>query len=144
MDLWNEVSKKLGLAFDATTKEASKLSDLAKAKYKLITAQNRRDGAFAAIGKLSYDEYKNNCDNKEAIAKLYEQIDILNELIHSLKDDIRKLRNKKICVSCGKAINVGDAFCPKCGAIQPQTEATAEAEEADESADEDIDDTDND
>ncbi len=135
MDLWNDVSKKIGVAFDATAKGAEKLSDIAKAKYKLISAQNKRDSAFTAIGKLAYDERKTGCDNKEAIDRVYEEIDSLNEIIKSLKDEIRSLRNKKTCAACGKAIPAEDAFCPKCGALQP-TPAAEEAPADEEAAEE--------
>jgi len=110
-------------AADYTVKEAGKLTGIAKLKYKIATTNARLDTLFAKVGRLKYGEAKGDATDFGCLyCELFEQIDTLETDIRNFEDELAKLKNERLCVACRSVIGLDMAFCPRCGAKQPDHE----------------------
>ena len=116
MDFWREFTKSVSNAATNTVKEAEKLTDKAKVKYRISALNTKLDEAYLAIGHLRYSEYKGEKVCDEIYESYFKQINDLTNQINELEDQLSELRNLVSCKSCGTRINKkGCKFCPKCG-----------------------------
>lgn len=123
MEFWDNFSKTVSDAADYTVKEAGKLTGIAKLKYKLASARARLDTLFADMGRIKYDELKGTADSGvEPYGDLTAKIDALKIEIEKCENELAKLKNVRLCVACRSVIGIDMAFCPRCGAKQPEPE----------------------
>lgn len=116
MDFWQEFSKTVSDAANQTVKEAEKLTDMAKVKYKIASLKTKLDDTYITVGQLRYSESKGERVANEMYNGLFEKITDLNEQIEALESKMSDLRNFAQCKSCGARVNKkGCKFCPKCG-----------------------------
>ena len=116
MDFWQEFSKTIGDAANQTVKEAEKLTDMAKVKYKIASLKTRLDDAYVTVGQLRYSESKGERVADEMYSGLFEKISDLTRQIEELENVMTELRNLDRCKKCGAKVNKkGCKFCPQCG-----------------------------
>ena len=127
MELWDDISKKVGDAASVVGKSAEKFTDLAKLKYNITISQGKLEKIFESIGKFHYEEYKNKIDNTEVINKLLIDADNLSDEIADLRAKMDEQRRKR-CNICGAKISKNNSFCPSCGAKQSDSDDTEKAE----------------
>lgn len=84
MDMWEDITVKVGGAAKVVGKEAAKLADTAKTKYNIAVREGKLEKIFESIGALHYDQLKNENDNSQKIAKLVEEAD-------KVKDELDRL-----------------------------------------------------
>jgi len=125
MEFWDTISKTVSEAADYTAREATRLTRIAKLKYKLAMLKARLDTLFAKLGRVKYDELKGTASSDTAAYDdLITKIDNIKEEITKIEDELAKLKNVRICASCRSVIGLDMAFCPRCGAKQPEPEVT--------------------
>lgn len=115
MELWEDISKKVGDAANAVGRQAGKVTDIAKLKYNISVRKGKREKLFESIGELRYEEIKNGVDNSEAIAAIIADIDVLIEEINDLRARLDEITGVSRCPKCGVKIARGSAFCSFCG-----------------------------
>ncbi len=116
MDFWHEFTKSVSNAASSTAKEAEKLTDKAKVKYRISFLKTKLDESYVIVGQLRYAESRGEKVCKEMYDSLFEQITDLNNQINNLEEKLSDLRNLASCKKCGARINKkGCSFCPKCG-----------------------------
>jgi|GEM_PF-538580 hypothetical protein len=121
MEFWDNFSKTVSDAADYTVKEAGKLTGIAKLKYKAAAARARLDTLYANMGKLKYEELRGaGLTDENAYNELTAKIDALKTEVEQYENEIAKLKNVRICVACRSVIGIDMAFCPRCGAKQPE------------------------
>mgnify|MGYP000848137675 CR=1 FL=1 len=121
MEFWDNFSKTVSDAAEYTVKEAGKLTGWAKLKYKLSASRARLDTFLAALGSVKYNEVKGAAADAN-VNELIRNIDALKAEIEAYENEIAKLKNVRICAACRQAIALDMAFCPRCGAKQPEPE----------------------
>lgn len=123
MDFWDSISKTVSEAADYTAREAGRLTGIAKMKYRISISKARLETLFASLGRLKYDELKGTTPSGTAsYDEIVEKIDDLKAAIYRYEEEIAKLKNERLCVSCRAVIGIDMAFCPRCGAKQPKPE----------------------
>ena len=121
MELWDDISKKVGDAANAVGRGAEKLTDMAKLKYTLTVRQGKLEKIFESIGRLRYDEIVNSADNTEVVSELISDAEPVKAEIAELRERLDERTGSAHCAKCGAKIPRGAAFCPSCGEKQ-QTE----------------------
>ncbi len=123
MDFWGELGKKISNAAsnaaDYTVKETEKLTNIAKAKYKLSNLKNKLDQLYRNVGELCYDKHTGESAEEVSFDELFSEIAETLEEIDKLELYIAKLRCDNVCEKCGSKLNRDMLFCPRCGHRQP-------------------------
>ena len=123
MDFWESFSKTVSEAAEYTAREAGKLTGIAKLKYKISTCKARLNNLFESLGRLKYDELKGNAASETySYDELVDKIDKVKAELESYENDLAKLKNERLCVSCRAVIGLDMTFCPRCAAKQPEPE----------------------
>lgn len=118
MEIWDDISKKVGDAANAVGRGAEKLTDIAKLKYYIVTKQGKLEKTFESIGSLKYDEFKNGTDNSDVIAELIADADAVSAELAELRERLGERTGTVRCPACGAKVAKGAAFCQACGAKQ--------------------------
>ena len=138
MDFFNKLGKKATEAYQATKEKATDLTEELKIKGKISDAKNRINAIYTEIGKIVYEEVKDNKDvAKDAVVAKCDEIKAENEKIERLEDQLLAVKDLKRCVTCHAELPIDTDYCPKCGTKQPENvkvevteEAPTDAEEA--------------
>jgi hypothetical protein len=116
MDFWHEFTKSVSNAATNTVKEAEKLTDKAKVKYRITALNAKLNETYIEIGQLRYSESLGEKICDEIYRTHFETVTNLTNEINELEDKLSDLRNLASCKNCGAKINKkGCIFCPKCG-----------------------------
>ena len=131
MDIWEDISKKVGDAASAVGRGAEKLTDIAKLKYAISVRQGKLEKIFESIGSLKYDEYKDGADNSEVVSELLRDADAVNAELADLRERLSERTGSPRCANCGAKLVKGCSFCPSCGKKQtpdaePETKSESE------------------
>lgn len=136
MEFWEDIGKRISnaasSAADYTVKETEKLTNIAKAKYKLSNLKSRMDSLYRQVGVLRYGEYIGDPAQGVLYEDLFRQISETSGEIERLETLIAKLRNDNICANCGAKLSKDMIFCPKCGTKQPERDNTQASEDDEE------------
>lgn len=116
MDFWQEFTRSVSDAANQTVKEAEKLTDMAKVKYRIASLKTKLDETYVTVGQLRYAESRGERVANEMYNGLFEKIAALTNEIEVLENKMSDLRNFAQCKSCGARVSKkGCNFCPKCG-----------------------------
>ncbi len=126
--LWNDITDKASSAAKTAANKAGDVAESAKLSITLKSEQSKLNGMFSTLGQAYY-ESKNGADNAELLAAQIMEIDEQKRVIAELKALIAENNGKMFCPSCGKELNIEDAFCSACGAKQEPKNAPSNDEE---------------
>lgn len=115
MSFWDDLQKTLSEATDFTVQKTTELSDLAKLKYKIHTAEKKLERIYAELGKNYFDTRKNGADHESEFNTLVMQADKLICDIANMKAESSKLKKTSVCPECSAEISKECTFCPVCG-----------------------------
>ena len=132
MSFWDDLQKTLSEATDFTVQKTTELSDLAKLKYNIHSAEKKLERIYADIGRLYYDAKKTGADHEFECTTLIMQADKLTRDIANMKAESAKLKKTSVCPVCSAEVSKECTFCPVCG------EKLCDDDDADD-ADEDLD-----
>ena len=122
---------------DRAVKKTGEMTNLVKLKVGIKSAEAKLSSVYEEIGRLFYTAERNGEDCTSDIAAYIMKADKLKADIASAKRQLAKLRNVRICDSCGNEIGETVNFCPICGAKQ-ETLVEIEPEETVEEAVEEV------
>ena len=126
-----EFFNKLGDLANKAGKKTESLTKEAKIKMKMSDNKSKIEDIYREIGKEMYQKHvKGEEVGREDFAEYLVKIDDLSKEIEDYQNEIRKLRNKRMCANCDAEIDLNVKFCPHCGAEQPviEEDETMEAE----------------
>lgn len=115
MGIFDSVVDKTRQAIETAEKKTSNLTESAKLQLNRNEANNELKRRYEALGKMLYDQKKNNKDNSELIDKCILTIDEINNKINSINIKLDGLKKTVKCIRCGTINSNEDNFCSKCG-----------------------------
>lgn len=113
----DNVASKVDTFAKTAAKKTGEVAESAKLAISLKSEQHKLEGMFTTLGKLFYEQAKGT-DVRAQVAAQVMEIDEQKKVINDLKVTIAEASGKVICESCGKEIDVDNAFCPVCGKKQ--------------------------
>lgn len=123
----------LGETLTRTARElgerAEQIYETQRIRNKISAEERIVDKLMADMGNLLYRRYKSGETVDGELSTFCEEIDQHFLKIKEYKSEAADLRGKKICPSCGKAVDKEVSFCPYCGAACPVPERTESEEE---------------
>lgn len=110
----------LGESFAKTMREiggkAESFYSEQKLKSRISTEEKQIQKIMEELGKILYRRYRDGVPLEDMQKRLCEQIDQKMDRIAQYKEQIAGVKSKKVCPSCGAAVDAEMAFCPHCGA----------------------------
>ncbi len=130
---FDEIKRSATGVADRAMKRTNEVTNLVKLKLAVKSSEGKLSSVYEEIGRLFYTAERSGEDCTSDIAAFIMKADKLKADIASYTKQIAKLRNIRICESCGNEIDQNVNFCPVCGAKQetlvevaPEVEVTAE------------------
>ena len=130
---FDEIKRNATGVADRAMKKTNEVTNLVKLKLAVKSSEGKLSSVYEEIGRLFYTAERSGEDCTSDIAAFIMKADKLKADIASYTKQIAKLRNIRICESCGNEIDQNVNFCPVCGAKQetlvevaPEVEVTAE------------------
>lgn len=124
MGFFDSLGKKASAAYDATAEKTGKIAKEAKLRMKINENKSDINDIYKEIGKKVYEKHvrEENVDIKTELEEECTKIDVLSAEIETCLKSILELKERKQCEKCHSEIDLDNAFCPKCGARQPEAE----------------------
>ena len=132
---FDEIKRSASGVADRAVKKTGEVTSLVRLKVSLRSAEAKLKEVYEEIGRLFYTAERKGEDCTSDTAAYIMKADKLKADIAAINKQIAKLRNVRICETCGHEISQNVNFCPICGAKQ-DTLVEVEPEEADEAAEE--------
>lgn len=111
------VANTAGTFAKSAAKKAGEVAETTKLNITLKSEQRKLEGMFTTLGKLFYEQSKGTDVRAQIVAQIME-IDEQKQTIDDLRTILVESTGKVICNSCGKGIDIDDAYCPVCGKKQ--------------------------
>ena len=133
MAFFDKIGETISSKSKDVAKKAKDMAEIAGLNGKISTQEEIIRKAYLEIGKAFYEKYSNDLSNEFGVE--CEKITMANDEIAKIKSEIQKIKNCKVCSSCGAEIIGEAAFCPKCGykfeieAIELEVPESDEAEQ---------------
>ena len=113
MNLFDVIQEKISATGNVVAKKTMDIADLTKASIKLATEEEKLDKVFSEVGKVYYEQYKDDPDVK--LKGYIAQIELMKEQIEELRAMVHTLKGEQPCSQCGKATKNHAKFCSHCG-----------------------------
>ena len=114
MSILDFIQEKLSTTGNAVAKKTMDIADLTKASIGLATEEEKLEKVFAEIGKIYYEQYKNDPDAR--LKGYIAQVELMNEQLEELRTAIHALKREQPCTKCKMAVKNDAKFCSDCGA----------------------------
>ncbi len=115
MDFFDDVVTKAKEAFDIASKKTGEVVTTQKQKIDILSLENKRDKDFEKLGAIYFDMIKDTEIEDAVVAELVSAVKEKNEKIENLKEEINNTKNKRVCPSCGVAVDKNANYCNACG-----------------------------
>ena len=102
--------------FDVACEKTNEVVSSGKQKFDVASIESKRSKDFERLGKLYFDMIKDSEIENSKIKEIVNEIKEKNQKIEEIKKEINNIKNKRICPSCGAAIDKYSVFCNLCGA----------------------------
>lgn len=114
-DFFDSIGKSLAKTMREVGGRAENFYSEQKLKGNISGEEKQIQKIMEELGKIVYRRYCDGAPLEDMQKRLCEQIDQRMERISQFKEEIAGVKSKKICSSCGTAVEEGMAFCPHCG-----------------------------
>lgn len=114
-DFFDSIGKSLAKTMREVGGRAENFYSEQKLKGQISGEEKQIQKIMEELGKIVYRRYCDGAPLEDMQKRLCEQIDQRMERIAQFKEEIAGVKSKKICSSCGTAVEEGMAFCPHCG-----------------------------
>lgn len=114
-DFFDSIGKSLAKTMREVGGRAENFYSEQKLKGNISGEEKQIQKIMEELGKIVYRRYCDGAPLEDMQKRLCEQIDQRMERIAQFKEEIAGVKSKKICSSCGTAVEEGMAFCPHCG-----------------------------
>lgn len=131
-DKVKDVSEKVGDVVEKTYKSvadsSSKFITSAKLKLKIGELEDQVKEEYLNFGKETYEKCLEEAELPDA-EKFCKRVKKINKEIHSVKEELLRIKNMRICDGCQNEISMDNKFCPICGEKQKKIKVEAEVVE---------------
>lgn len=124
-------------AVDVVGKKAEMVIDSSKLKYAESGLQSEIHKKERELGSFVYKSYIAGEMDKDALAKMVQELRELNESLESTRELKNLRKNKHTCPTCGALVSADLSYCGKCGA-KLVSAADKEAQQAVKDAEDEI------
>lgn len=118
MDFIKDISRKLTETAKVAAKKSSEMVEVTKLNMNIGSEEDKISKAYAEMGKMVCESFEKGEEIPESFKELCEKVSGIKENISKMKQQILKLKNIKICPSCGTELECEVAYCSKCGTKQ--------------------------
>lgn len=115
--IFDDVATTAGSLAKSAAKKAGEVAESTKLNITIRSEQHKLEGMFTTLGKLFYEQAKGTDVRAQIVAQVME-IDEEKQTIDDLRTILVESTGKVICQSCGKGIDIDNAYCPICGKKQ--------------------------
>ncbi len=120
MGFFDDLGKTLSQAGQSMADKAKEMSEVASIKSQISAEQKNISECYSRIGEQYYNAHKDDENNE--FADMVNAIKASLAKIEQLNEDIRKVKNIKLCPSCGAECESTVKFCASCGTKLPEPE----------------------
>jgi len=118
-DFFGEIGNKFSNATQNVANATTSFFSSTKLNSQIAGEKKDIEKLFYKLGEATYGKVKEGVASVDGdLAVIVEEIRAHEEAIAALKDDLAKVRNKKICPECGFEMDRKTPFCPQCGTKQ--------------------------
>lgn len=123
MDFFDKLGKKATEVYNTTAEKTNKITREMKLKSLMNDDKSKINQLYQEIGKIIYEKHNlgEEIDINKDIAEQCSKIDAYSKEIKDTLQEIRVLKDLKVCEECDKEININVKFCPHCGTEQKIT-----------------------
>jgi len=125
MPFFEEVGERVSRLGSAAARGAKNMNETVRLKGKISEEKSRINSMFQQIGKIYYE---NGGGSDPQADELTAGIDRSKEIITACAEQLRKLRGRACCPSCGGEVKDTMPFCGLCGSPMAANTATNPAQ----------------
>lgn len=124
MDFFDKLGKKATEVYNNTAEKTTKITKEMKLKSLMNEDKIKINKLYEDIGKIVYEKYNlgEELDFDKDISEQCTKIDAYSKEIEDTLNDIRSLKDLKVCDACDKEITIKARFCPHCGTVQEESD----------------------
>ncbi len=115
MDFLDDVLVKAKNVFDIAKNKTEEAVAIGKQKYDIASMENRLNKSFNALGRITFETYKDDEQVSDEIKALINEIESEIEAISIAKAEIEKIKSTRFCPNCAASISESAVFCSACG-----------------------------
>ncbi len=115
MGFLDDAISKTKEVLDVACQKTGEVVTTEKQKFAIASLKSKREKDFADLGRIYFELVKQKDDLDDNTRNLIDAITEKNEEIKRLNEDIQNIKNKKICLNCGTALDVNSTYCNNCG-----------------------------
>lgn len=125
MGFFDDLSKKASETYRNTAEKTNKLTREMKLKSLINEDKGKIEKIYAEIGKIVYEKHlrEENIDIKSELVEQCAKIDAYAKEIEDMNNEMRTLKDLRLCTKCGAEIALSAKFCPSCGAKQEKVKS---------------------
>lgn len=116
MDFFDNAVSKAKEVFDVAYKKTEAAVNTGKQKFDVASIENKLAKDYEKLGAIYYNMIKDSDELDDETRELKLAINEKCEKIAKIKEEINNAKNKRLCPSCGIAVDKASAFCSSCGA----------------------------
>ncbi|NEZ47573.1 hypothetical protein FDF74_10260 [Clostridium niameyense] len=99
-------------------KKSQNLLEISKMSVKINSLENNMNEYYKRIGKKVYKNFKDGEKIDKNYIKYCKKIEKLKSEIYSLREEVLKNKDRKLCKVCNEEIEKDSEFCSYCGSKQ--------------------------
>lgn len=115
MDFLNDVLEKAKDVFDVAKEKTEEAVAVGKQKYDIAMLENRLNKSYGALGRICYENYKNDENAPDEIKALINEVESEIKAVKAAYDQLAKMKSNRVCPTCNKAVSDEAAYCNHCG-----------------------------
>lgn len=123
MAFFDDLSKKLTQAGQATIQKTKEIADITRINSNISDEEKRISNFYTEIGKLYFSLHSE--DFESDFAGMFDGINVSKDKIKELRNELEQIKGVKRCPNCGAEVSNESVFCSGCGEKMPPEEQEA-------------------
>lgn len=115
MDFLNDCLDKAKELFETAKEKTDKAARIGKQWYDIGALEARINKSYQALGRVSFENYKNDESAPDEVKALISQIESELETLQLAREELERMRASRLCPACSGAIAENAVFCSHCG-----------------------------
>lgn len=124
MEFFKGLGNKISHTSQEAIKKTKEIADTTKLNGEISAEEKKINSTYQVIGQ-KYFELHSNSPEEEFVELIISIKNSMNK-IEEAKEEIRKLKGKRMCPQCSAELEGESPFCPMCGAKLPVVEKPVE------------------
>lgn len=137
MGFFDDLGRKASETYKNTAEKTNKLTREMRLKSLMNDDKSKIDDIYKEIGKKIYEKHLlgESIDIESDLVNEIAKIDAYAKEVEDMRMEILSLKNLRLCKNCASEIPLSAKFCPKCGALQEDSDNTKSGEASAENTD---------